>query len=96
MISGRLPTKIVGVRYYKGHATPGEHVILVREPANPYDRNAIQDRNVMGAQIGHIPRTTAVKLAGYMVRICGFICNLVCSIDPFLSRIPESCLLRAC
>lgn len=73
----------MGVRYYRGHATPGEHVILVREPTNPYDGNAIQVRNVMGAQIGHIPRTTAVKLAGYMVRICSFMYNRFCSIDCF-------------
>lgn len=73
----------MGVRYYRGHATPGEHVILVREPTNPYDGNAIQVRNVMGAQIGHIPRTAAMKLARYMVRICGFMCNTVCYIDCF-------------
>lgn len=81
MILGRLPTKIVGVRYYKGHATLGEHVILVREPTNPYDGNAIQVRNVMGAQIGHIPRTAAMKLARYMVRICGFVRYRVYFID---------------
>lgn len=39
-----------------------------REPANPYDQNAIQARNVMGEQIGHLPRTIASKLAPYMVR----------------------------
>ncbi|KAJ9382898.1 hypothetical protein DTO063F5_5417 [Paecilomyces variotii] len=61
-----LPTKIVGVRYYRGQATVGEHVILKREPGNPYDRNAIRVDNVMGHQIGHIPRNTAAKLAKYM------------------------------
>lgn len=67
-----LPTKIVGVRYYTGHATIGEHVLLTRQPNNPYDRNAIQVRNVMGHQIGHIPRQVAAKLAKYMVcpRVC--------------------------
>lgn len=39
-----------------------------REPENPYDQNAIQVRNVMGDQIGHIPRTIASKLAPYIVR----------------------------
>lgn len=39
-----------------------------REPENPYDQNAIQVRNVMGDQIGHLPRTIASKLAPYMVR----------------------------
>ncbi|KAH8430451.1 HIRAN domain-containing protein [Aspergillus melleus] len=79
VLYGEMPSKIVGVRFYNGHATIGEHVILRREPHNPYDRNAIQVLNVMGAQIGHIPRFTAAKLAGYMVgmprkclSICGF------------------------
>ncbi|KAK1145795.1 hypothetical protein N8T08_004036 [Aspergillus melleus] len=66
VLYGEMPSKIVGVRFYNGHATIGEHVILRREPHNPYDRNAIQVLNVMGAQIGHIPRFTAAKLAGYM------------------------------
>lgn len=63
-----MPAKIVGVRYYRGHATPGEHVILNREPSNPYDQNAIRVCNVMGDQIGHMPRTIAAKIAPYMVR----------------------------
>lgn len=57
----------MGVRFYRGHATKGEHVVLNREPANPYDRNAIRVDNVMGAQIGHIGRAVAEKLAKYMV-----------------------------
>lgn len=36
---GELPTKIVGVRYYQGFATWGEHVEVLREPSNPYDSN---------------------------------------------------------
>lgn len=68
MLYGNVNTKIVGVRYYRGHATYGEHVILRREPGNPYDSNAIRVDNVMGAQIGHIPRNMAAKLARYMVR----------------------------
>lgn len=65
---GNLDTKIVGVQYYTGHATPGEHVIVRREPNNPYDSNALRVENVQRAQIGHIPRTMASKLAKYMVR----------------------------
>jgi SWI/SNF-related matrix-associated actin-dependent regulator of chromatin subfamily A3 len=57
----------VGVRYYGGYANPGEHVVLKREPTNQYDRNAIRVDNVMGAQVGHIPRNIAAKLAPYMV-----------------------------
>lgn len=37
-----------------------------REPANPYDRNAIRIDNVTGTQIGHIPRRIAEKLAKFM------------------------------
>lgn len=64
---GDLHTKIVGVRYYRGQATIGEHVVLKREPHNQYDRNAIRVDNVMGAQVGHIPRNMAAKLASYLV-----------------------------
>lgn len=32
---GTLDTKIVGVRYYNGVASPGEVVICKREPTNP-------------------------------------------------------------
>ncbi|KAF2474647.1 uncharacterized protein BDR25DRAFT_332048 [Lindgomyces ingoldianus] len=63
---GVLATKIVGVRYYTGVATLGEMVILRREPQNPYDGNAIQVVNVQNAQIGHIPRIMAQKLATYI------------------------------
>lgn len=65
--SGNLETKIVGVRFYNGIATPGEHVILKREPQNQYDPNAIRIDNIMGIQIGHIGRGVAAKLAPYMV-----------------------------
>ena len=49
---GTVNNKIVGVRYYNGRATPGEFVIIRREPTNPYDSNAIRVDNVMGDQIG--------------------------------------------
>lgn len=41
--------------------------MLRREPSNQYDRTAICVDNVMAAQIGHIPRQVAAKLASYMV-----------------------------
>ncbi|KXX82067.1 putative SWI/SNF-related matrix-associated actin-dependent regulator of chromatin subfamily A member 3-like 1 [Madurella mycetomatis] len=63
---GSLESKIVGVRYYNGMATAGEVVVCRREPSNPYDSNAIRVDNVLGHQIGHIPRTVAAKLAGYI------------------------------
>ncbi|KAJ5317953.1 hypothetical protein PENANT_c004G10176 [Penicillium antarcticum] len=66
VLYGVVAAKIVGVRFYTGHANPKERVILKREPTNQYDRNAIRVDNVMGAQIGHIPREMAAKLAPYM------------------------------
>lgn len=66
---GCLNTKIVGVRYYSGYASMGERVSLQREPTNKFDPNAIRVLNVMGAQIGHLPRNVAYKLAKYMVRM---------------------------
>ena len=63
---GTIDTKIVGIQYYTGHASEGEHVSIRREPSNPYDSNAIRIDNVQRAQIGHIPRQIASKLAGYL------------------------------
>lgn len=64
---GIIEDKIVGVRYYNGMATPGEQVMIRREPGNPYDSNAIRINNVQEVQIGHLPRTLAAKLAPFMV-----------------------------
>lgn len=63
---GAVDAKIVGVRYYNGHASVGEHVLVKRDAGNPYDKNAIRIDNVRGNQIGHIPRELASKLAPYL------------------------------
>lgn len=63
---GTLDNKIVGVRYYNGIATPHELVAIRREPNNQYDRNAIRIDNVIGQQIGHLPRKFVEKLAPYI------------------------------
>ncbi|KAL2129672.1 hypothetical protein VTI74DRAFT_7451 [Chaetomium olivicolor] len=63
---GSFDGKIVGVRYYNGMATAGEVVVCKREPFNQYDANAIRVDNVLGRQIGHIPRTVAATLAPYI------------------------------
>ena len=57
------------MRHYRGRANPDERVIINRDANNQYDSNAIKVDNVMGAQIGHIPRQMAAKLASYMVQI---------------------------
>ncbi|KAG6039818.1 hypothetical protein E4U41_002064 [Claviceps citrina] len=64
---GHFHTKIVGVQYYKGHASPGEVVLCRREPENQYDRNAIRVDNVMFQQIGHLPRQIVQKVAPYVL-----------------------------
>ncbi|CAG8406784.1 unnamed protein product [Penicillium salamii] len=69
ILYGIVSTKIVGVRFYRGHANPGERVLVRRDANNQYDRNAVKIENVMGAQIGHLPREMAAKLAPYMVYI---------------------------
>jgi SWI/SNF-related matrix-associated actin-dependent regulator of chromatin subfamily A3 len=63
---GELAGKIVGVQYYRGVANAGEHILIRREPGNPYDSNAIRVDNVAGHQIGHIPRRVAEKLSKYI------------------------------
>ncbi|EDR08813.1 SNF2 superfamily protein, partial [Laccaria bicolor S238N-H82] len=63
-----MATNVVGIQYYKGLVGPGEEVLLVREPNNPYDRNAIQVKNIGHVQVGHLPRNVASKLATLMDR----------------------------
>jgi len=61
-----MHAKIVGCRFYDGHVTTGEMVLLIREPQNPYDMNAIRVDNVRGQKIGHISKANAAKLAPFM------------------------------
>ncbi|KAI0530233.1 hypothetical protein GGR58DRAFT_494135 [Xylaria digitata] len=65
---GTLDNKIVGVRYYNSIVTPGESIVCCRDPGNPFDHNAVRVDNIMGSQIGHLPRTLAQKLAPYLDR----------------------------
>ncbi|KAJ3989960.1 SNF2 family N-terminal domain-containing protein [Lentinula detonsa] len=61
-----MKAQVVGLQYYKGLVGPGEEVILVREPNNVHDRNAIRVDNIGHTQVGHIPRSVAAKLAPLM------------------------------
>ncbi|KAJ3791022.1 SNF2 family N-terminal domain-containing protein [Lentinula aff. detonsa] len=61
-----MKAQVVGLQYYKGLVGPGEEVILVREPNNIHDRNAIRVDNIGHTQVGHIPRSVAAKLAPLM------------------------------
>ncbi|GAW25081.1 putative RAD5-like protein [Rosellinia necatrix] len=65
---GTMDNKIVGVRYYDGIVTPGESILCCREPSNAYDRNAVRVDNIMGSQVGHLPRNLVEKLAPYLDR----------------------------
>ncbi|KAG6813556.1 hypothetical protein H0H92_009948 [Tricholoma furcatifolium] len=55
-----MNTNVVGL------VGPGEQVMLIREPGNKFDRNAIQVKNIGRTQVGHLPRTVAQKLAPLM------------------------------
>ncbi|KXN85344.1 Putative SWI/SNF-like matrix-associated actin-dependent regulator [Leucoagaricus sp. SymC.cos] len=61
-------TNVVGIQYYTGLVGPGEEVVLVREPRNRFDANAIQVKNIGQDQVGHIPRAVAAKLAPLLDR----------------------------
>ncbi|KAJ3329772.1 hypothetical protein HDU93_000786, partial [Gonapodya sp. JEL0774] len=63
---GSFRSKVVGCRYYNGMAFVGEATLLVREPTNRYDANAIRVDNVAGTQVGHIPREIASIVAPLM------------------------------
>ncbi|KAF9012434.1 SNF2 family N-terminal domain-containing protein [Cyathus striatus] len=63
-----MSTNVVGIQYYSGLVGPGEEVLLVREPQNRYDRNAIQVKNIGQTQVGHLPRKIAENLAPLLDR----------------------------
>ncbi|XP_067471478.1 helicase-like transcription factor isoform X2 [Thunnus thynnus] len=66
VLFGQLKGTVVGLRYYTGVVNQGEMVGLVREPQNPYDRNAVKVTNVYGSQVGHIKRELAAAMAHVM------------------------------
>ncbi|GES75403.1 SNF2 family helicase [Rhizophagus clarus] len=62
-VYGNIITQIVGVRYYDGVVNKNESVSITREPSNNYDRNALRVDNILGVQVGHIPKDLAKLLA---------------------------------
>jgi hypothetical protein len=74
-IHGRiLMTKVVGVTFENRQEVVaklqmGDRVWLEREPANPYDFNAIKVSRNNGEQIGYINRHLATSLAPIMDRL---------------------------
>uniref|UniRef100_A0A8C1YGX8 Helicase-like transcription factor n=1 Tax=Cyprinus carpio TaxID=7962 RepID=A0A8C1YGX8_CYPCA len=63
---GSIQGTVVGLRYYTGTVNRGEMVSLVRQPQNPYDRNAVMVANVFGIQVGHIKKELAAPMAYIM------------------------------
>ena len=63
-----METRVVGVTYENrqdviASMEENEQVLLVREPENPFDLNAISVTRRNGQQIGYIPRELAASLA---------------------------------
>lgn len=64
-----IETRVVGVTYENRQSLiagmqESERVLLVREPDNPFDSNAIAVKRVNGRCIGYLPREEAANLAG--------------------------------
>ena len=49
-----FPSQVVGVSFYNGIVHRNEMVMLVREPQNPYDPNAIRVDNLSGIKVGYV------------------------------------------
>eukprot|EP01112_Ceratiomyxa_fruticulosa_P003311 TRINITY_DN13681_c0_g1_i1.p1 TRINITY_DN13681_c0_g1~~TRINITY_DN13681_c0_g1_i1.p1 ORF type:complete len:294 (-),score=91.73 TRINITY_DN13681_c0_g1_i1:171-974(-) len=60
---GFIKVNVVGTKYYTGILSEGENVLLMREPSNPYDKNAIAAFNILHQQTGHVEAKAAVHLA---------------------------------
>jgi len=67
-------TKIVGVTFENRQENikkirAGETILLIREPNNPYDENAIAVKTRSGLSLGHISRESAFELAPRLDRL---------------------------
>jgi hypothetical protein len=63
-----METRIAGVTYENRQSIiadmeENEHVLLVREPENSFDDNAVSVKRINGRQIGYLPRELAAKVA---------------------------------
>jgi len=79
MSASTYHTKVAGVTHSGRQGRvwtlrPGKEVFLVREPDNPYDKNAIRvERPAGGAEIGYIPRELARQIATQLDSIGGIV-----------------------
>lgn len=60
---GFIRTWIVGYAYHPATLFPGDSILVVREPDNLHDANAILVRNAKGLAAGYLPRHDARYLA---------------------------------
>eukprot|EP00668_Euglena_longa_P013001 GGOE01015530.1.p1 GENE.GGOE01015530.1~~GGOE01015530.1.p1 ORF type:complete len:911 (+),score=254.37 GGOE01015530.1:275-2734(+) len=60
---GECSAVVVGLQYYSGTVNGEEAVLLVREPHNRYDPNAVAVHNLLNQQVGHIKATVAAVFA---------------------------------
>lgn len=64
-----LRTVIVGGHFHDGALERskallvGERLLLLREPTNPFDKNAVAVMSEDGVKLGYIPRTEAPSVA---------------------------------
>jgi hypothetical protein len=78
----QLATMVAGITYPNedgtnrmeiiGRCTQFEHLLLIREPNNPYDRNAVKVCRKTGEQLGHIQRELAAEIVDKLHRGFGF------------------------
>jgi hypothetical protein len=62
-------TWVAGRRYYpRASLEPGEAANLVRDPANPHDRNAIAVVTLAGERAGYLPQEVAAENAALLDR----------------------------
>ena len=67
-------TRVVGCKYHldgparREDVAAGDRVLLIPEPGNPFDANAIKVTTVKGQLLGYIRRTIARKLAARVER----------------------------
>ncbi len=60
---GSIYVPVAGSKYHQGKLSSGQKALLIREPANGYDKNAIRVVDAFGQAVGHLPRGTARWLA---------------------------------
>lgn len=69
-----MKTYIAGAPYHTGAREAiaklrgGEELVLVREPSNPHDRNAVAVHAADGTKLGYVPRVDAPTVAKVLDR----------------------------